>query len=283
MNARGCNQRELPLGPLTSEDQLRAKVRGGDLTAMDSLALKLIWDGDRDGREEAKMLLHKAILRGSTCALATHNLYLLVAEQGTRTVQRDIHGKKWAEYSLAIPKTEKQKEHNIMKAYAWDLVFEMRTGLPTTLGNASTEFASRYHDMGFQPTAADYQYACRRANQLYRTLQDEREAEGLGPFDDTPPPMRLPVVATAEAIIEAITNAVTKSYPAAKSHIHSGVSQITRNESSVETGSHCADWPVPKPRWILAELHHVQPDGEIQSNLVWIPVTQGPHPMEKNP
>lgn len=271
LNDRGCNQQELAGGAFAPEEQLRAKVRAGDLTAMGSLALQLIWDGDHDGRTEAKTLLHKAILLGSTCALATHDLYLLKAEQGIRTVERDIHGRKWAKYTLPIPKTKQEQERNIMNAYAWDLVYEMRTGLTRTLGNASTEFASRYHDMGFRPSAADYKYACQLANRIYQTLQDEREAEGLGPFDDTPPPFRIPIVALAEALIKYFTDAIVKANPAAKSHIQSGVSQITRNESFVETGSHCAHWPAPRTRWKLAELHHMQHDGKITSNFVWIP------------
>lgn len=283
LNSPGCNQRELPFGFYTPESQLRTKVRAGDLTAMGSLALKLIWDGDHDGRAEAKQLLHEAILRGSTCALATHNLYLLRAEQGTRTVQRDPHGKNWAKYTLPIPKTQQEKEHNIMKAYAWDLVYEMRTGLPNPLGKASTNFAARYHDMGFHPTASDYQYACTRANRLYQTLQLEREAKGLGPFDDTPPPMHLPVIAEVEVLIESIRKAIIKRNPAYKSLGESGISQINRDESLVETGSHCAHWPVPKPRWTLAELQSLQSDGKIKPNLVWLHVTKSTQSMERNP
>jgi len=284
LNARGCDQKELPLGFSTPENQLRAKVRRGDLTAMSDLALKLIWDGSHDGRVEAKKFLHEAILRGSTCALATHNLYLLEAEQGKRIVNSDIHGKKWAKYSLPIPTGQQQKEHNIMKAYAWDLVYEMRTGLPTGLGNASTEFAMRYHDMGFQPSAADYQYACERANRLYRTLQDEREAQGLGPFDDTPPPMRPPMVEFAEAFIAAFTKAMAKAqHGGVKPQIQSGVSRITRDESPVETGSHCSHWPVPKPRWTLAELHELRSDSKVRSNIVWILVTQNSQAAKTNP
>jgi len=281
LNTRGCDPKEFSLTLFTPENQLRAKVRSGDLTAVNPLALKLIWDGNRDSRVEAKQLLHEAILRGSTCALGTHNYYLLEAEQGIRTVYGDAHGKKWVKYSLAIPKTEQQKVRNIMNAYAWDLVYEMRTGLPTTLGEASTEFTLRYHDVAFQPTAADYQNACARANRIYQTLQNEREAQGLGSFDDTPPPMNPPLVALVEAINKMMTKNQHKTSDTER--FVGGVSHITRDESSVETGSHCTHWPVPKTRWTLAKLHELQSDGKIQSNLVWIPITPNSQPAETNP
>ena len=150
--------------------------------------------------------------------------------------------------------------------------------------NACTKSESGYYEMEFHTTVAHYQYACERANRLYRTLQDEREGQSFGLFNDTPLPVRLLEVATAVVIIETVTKAMAKYRDGGvKPQMQSGMSRITLDESRIETGSRYSHWPVPKPRWTLAELHELPSDGKIRPDLVWINAIHIPRAAETNP
>lgn len=232
MSVRGCNPIKgaedigLPL------DILKQKALNHDLTAATDLGMHLIFDPVRDGRDEAKQVLWNASIQGSSCALIWYYYLWQKYSTAKRVVTRDQRSDKAiVQYEVHVPPTDADKRRAILDAYAWDLVSEMRTGTVHT--EYSTDLERRFR-FQFQPTAAEYAYACKRAADLYDQLQSAREAAGYGPFDNSPPPV----------LFESPKNG--------------GV------------GKHCAHWPVPKPQCQKAKFHAIERSGVIQAVEAWV-------------
>lgn len=235
MNTHGCNNAEYFIDSRQSESTLRSWTLNNDLTTANRLAWMLLFmDTSHDGRPEAKKVLWQAILQGSVCAITTYDIFWRRAATGKREITHS-QGKSYVHYLLAIPQTDAAKRQALMNDYAWDLVYEMRAGVPPLGPGSFGTYESWYH-FKFQPTAAEYAYACQRANDLYESLQSDREAQDLGPFDNTPQPLTL--------------RFGTMGKPA--------------------VGIHCSHWPVPRQAWQAAEFHLVQHDGTITSFPLWV-------------
>ncbi|MGH8283652.1 MAG: hypothetical protein ACRESE_07375 [Gammaproteobacteria bacterium] len=234
MNSHGCNASEFGTVRSASESTLRLWTVNGDLNAANQLGFHLLFlSAAHDERPEAKKILWQAMVNGSTCAFHTYDVFWQRARDGKRVVEHSRGGKAMVYYMLHLPSTDAAKRLTIMKDYAWDLVYEMRTGQPP-MGGAAYTFEAWYH-FHFRPTAAEYAYACKRANELYQTLQSDREAEGLGPFDDTPQPLALRF-----------------------------------GDDEPKVGTHCSEWPVPRPEYQAGELHVVERDGTMNPFSVWL-------------
>lgn len=234
-NARGCDNAEYAVVLSQSENTLRSWTLNNNLVAANRLAWMLLFEEPSyDGRTEAKKVLWQAMVQGSVCAIITYDIYWHRAHDGQREI-RHFRGKDYVYYSLNMPKSDAAKRKVLMNDYAWDLVYEMRTGTAPLGGGAFRTFEAWSH-FGFSPTAAEYAYACQRANDLYETLQSDREAQGLGPFDNTPQPLTLRFGMTGKPAV----------------------------------GVQCSHWPISKPGWQAAELHLMQHDGTINPFSVWL-------------
>ncbi|MGH8279655.1 MAG: hypothetical protein ACRETQ_08860 [Gammaproteobacteria bacterium] len=225
-STRGCDSSETLRNIGTPINTLRSKVLNNDLTAVNALAAQLISDVKADGRPAAKPILWQAMLQGSVCAIANYYFTLV---NWRRTVRKGAHGKLEVHYALVIPATTAGKRASIMQAYAWDLLYQMRTGgiTSTPITAYSVEWA--YH-FDIRPTPAEYVQACEKATALYDQLQAARDAAGYGPFDNSPPPIQP----------EVKVSAFGPDQPPA-----------------------CAHWPVPVPRCEPAKLHEIVRSGVI--------------------
>lgn len=232
MDARGC-------GPIKGAEDvgltlgtLKQKALNNDLSAATELGMHLIFDPAQDGRDEAKQVLWKASIQGSTCALIWYYYLWQKYSTAQRVVQFDKRDNKpFVQYKVHVPPTDAGKRHAILDAYAWDLVAEMRTG--TAHSEYSTDLERRF-GYQFQPTAAEYGYACDRATDLYNQLQSSRDAAGYGPFDNSPPPV------------------------------------LFESPKTDGVGRHCTHWPVPKPQCQKAEFHTIERSGVIEAVQAWI-------------
>lgn len=237
LQARGCNPWTFASGWHQTESTLRLRVINDSLTAADILGIKLIYDPKRDGRPEAKKILWQAAMQGSTCALAGYYLYWQHFSRETRkVVQVPGSGRLTVRYTPKVPVSIDAKRRQILDAYAWDLVSQMRTGIvPPLISFAYTQQIELDDHYTFSPKPSEYAYTCQRATALYDNLLAQREAAGYGLFDNSPPPMSNPVIG-----------------------------------NPMETGLHCKHWPVPKPRCEPAEFHAVERTGEIHPFKGWV-------------
>lgn len=231
-SARGCDASGTLQNLGMPIDMLHNKILNNDLTAVNQLASDLIFDPKADGRERAKPILWQAILKGSVCAIAN---YYFVMVDWRRTVTKNARGKLEVNYTPVVPPTDAGKRRGILDAYAWDLVYQMRTGIATTPATAYS-VESAYH-FNFRPTTAEFAQACKKATSLYNRLQAAREAAGYGPFDNSPPPIMPGTVAPL---------------------------------FGRDSQPRCANAPVPPPQCQAAELHEVLRSGVVYATKAWI-------------
>lgn len=231
MSARGCNPVEAAQDVGEPISTLRQQALNNNLTAASELGMHLIFDPEMDGRAEAKQVLWQAAIQGSTCALMNYYLIWQRFSLAKRSINHGLNNKPYVHYSLNIPATDAAKRRAILNAYAWDLVWEMRTGV-SDIPEYSSTLESQYH-YGFRWTSDDHAQACEKATDLYNQLQSAREAAGYGSFDNSPPPVIL-------------------------------------GGAIPEVGSGCTNWPVPKPQCQKAELHAIDRSGVIHAFEAWV-------------
>lgn len=232
LEARGCES----WGSSTSHDVantiLRTMFLNGDLQAAQILAWRELYDPAHDRRQDAESLYREAALQGSTCALQAYYLYGKRLSGAHRTVETLPDGKKVVRYTRDIPANDATKRRDIIDAYAWDLVNEMRTGV---VGGVmySKMLEIRYH-YNFNFATADYARACALADRRYEDLLAAREADGYGPFDNSPPPV-MPDSATNPA----------------------------------QVGEHCRNWPGGRANCQRAEFHYTDQQGNAHAVTGW--------------
>lgn len=231
MSARGCNPVENAEGIHEPMNILRQQALNDNLTAMTSLGFRLVYDPSNDGRNEAKQILWQAAIEGSTCALMDYYMWWQRYHDARRIIKRGLNNKPYVHYILRVPPTGAAKQQAIINAYAWDLVWQMRTGI------ADPPFYSadleRQYGYGLKWTPMERAQACEQAVDLYNQLQSARAAAGYGPFDNSPPPVIL-------------------------------------GGAKPGVGSGCTSWPVPKPQCQQAELHAIDRSGVIHPFHAWV-------------
>lgn len=233
LNAHGCNLIENADGWHEPISELRQQTLNDDLTAESLLGMRLVFDPKQDHRAEAKQVLWQATLQGSTCALMDYYFFWQKFSLAQRTIKHALNNKLYVHYTVNIPVTDSEKRQAILIAYAWDLVLQMRTGDNGGAPLYSVDLERRYH-YGFQFTPVKIAQACEKAADLYDQLQSAREAAGYGPFDNSPPPI------------------------------------LFGPSDDPDIGSHCTNWPVPKPHCQQAELHAIERNGEINAFKAWV-------------
>lgn len=158
MSARGCNPvvGAQDIGEPIST--LRQQALNNNPTAASILGMHLIYDPEKDRRAEAKQVLWQAAIQGSTCALMNYYLFWQRFSLANRSIKHGLSNKPYVHYTLKIPATDAAKRQAILNAYAWDLVWEMRTGV-SDIPEYSSTLESQYH-YGFRWTADDRAQAC---------------------------------------------------------------------------------------------------------------------------
>jgi hypothetical protein len=232
LQARGC----LPWGSSASRDDsdaiLHSMFLNGDLQAAQVLAWRELYDPAHDRRQDAMGLYWQAALQGSTCALQSYYVFGKGLSDAKREVETIHGGRKAVRYTHQIPENTATKRNDILDAYAWDLVYEMRAGVISEV-MYSRMLENDYH-YRFKFTAADYARACALADKRYNDLLAARETDGYGPFDNSPPPV----------MADSATN------PA-------------------RIGKYCKSWPGGRSRCQRAQFHYVDQQGNAHAVLGW--------------
>lgn len=259
----------------TPEERLRVDWLNGNLMSASTLGVKLLWDGSRDRRAEAKKVLWEAMVQGSTCAMTIYGIYGYQATHWTRHVVT-LNGRRVADYRRTIPITENAQSNAIVQGFAWDMVIAMRTGVSSALiGGQWQRVYPKYGKL----TKTDWSSACQQANELYQTLQSDREAQGLGSFDNAPAPMELDMFDSDPSRVLDNPKFIQdqQSDPSAAEAMYAqAVADSAQDQSPLDYSSRCPAWPTPAVRWHLAIVHYIKHDGIVEPSLVWVPDAEKP-------